>query len=151
MINVLLIEDNKADVALIQSVLNNNRGNLNVTLIVSESITEALDYLREKDRIDLILTDLSLPDSCGPDTVELLQKYNKDAPIIVITGSDDEKTIEACMIKGAFTYLHKSDINGNVKRSIIAAHAKKNAEKLKNQKLVGTIKEFFPNFKAENI
>jgi len=153
-INVLLIEDSDSDAALIKATLNRNvRQNKlheKVNVVRVRNLAEAVRHLTEKNQIDLIMTDLALPDSSGVDTVKKLEKWRDNCPIVVITGRDDEELMRACISEGAFTYLYKGDINGNVRHSIIQAHAKKLANIEQVQKIKQTIKECFPLELIEN-
>ena len=60
---------------------------------------------------DVILLDLSLPDSRGLDTLGRVREYAGTAPIIVLTGNDDEKLAIEAIGRGAQDYLVKGEID----------------------------------------
>ncbi|HEY3168204.1 MAG TPA: GAF domain-containing protein, partial [Candidatus Binatia bacterium] len=60
---------------------------------------------------DVILLDLALPDSCGLDTLRQIRQHAATAPIIVLTGNDDEKLAIEAISQGAQDYLVKGDID----------------------------------------
>ncbi|HEV8722580.1 MAG TPA: GAF domain-containing protein [Candidatus Binatia bacterium] len=60
---------------------------------------------------DVILLDLSLPDSRGVDTLRQIRQHAAAAPIIVLTGNDDEKLAIEAISQGAQDYLVKGDID----------------------------------------
>ena len=108
-IRVLLVEDNPALERMIQDMLSQAPG----TLIVAESRAHLAGGLQrlEAGAIDLVLLDLSLPDSQGLDT--FLAVYNRapEMPIIVLTALEDETVALTSLRDGAQDYLIKTDIN----------------------------------------
>jgi two-component system cell cycle response regulator len=59
------------------------------------------------NRPDVVLLDLSLPDSAGLATVQVMRGVVPDVPIIVLTGQDDHQLAEAALQAGAQDYLVK--------------------------------------------
>jgi len=104
-IRVLLIEDNPADVRIVQEMLS---ASLNFSFDFSfvENIQNALIYIK-KNQYDVALLDLSLPDSFGIDTVQTLVTANPDLPIVILSGTDDEKVAMNAVHNGAQDYLVK--------------------------------------------
>ena len=105
----LLIEDNPGDACLIAHLLGES-GAVNFDLTHVETLNEAIQYPL-RDCFDLILLDLSLPDSHGIETLISLQKQTGDLPIVVLTGSDDDDLALQALRLGAQDYLVKSLIN----------------------------------------
>ena len=56
---------------------------------------------------DVILLDLSLPDSAGLATVRAMRAAVPDAPIVVLTGQDEKALVVAALESGAQDYLVK--------------------------------------------
>lgn len=56
---------------------------------------------------DVVLLDLSLPDSSGVATVQAIRAVTPHVPIIVLTGRDDDDLAEAALKAGAQDYLIK--------------------------------------------
>jgi len=131
-LHILLIEDNIADARYIEILLQN---------VVSQkyhiehknNFTEGLAIL-EKGKTDLLLLDLSLPDSYGLETIENANKVVPDLPIIVLTGRNDEDFAVEVVKTGAQDYLVKGEITGPLlSRSIRYAIRRKEMESdLKN-------------------
>jgi signal transduction histidine kinase len=69
-------------------------------------LAESLQCLAA-DRFDLILLDLSLPDSQGLDTLRAVHARACATPIVVLTGTDDETLGVAAIRHGAQDYLVK--------------------------------------------
>lgn len=121
-IAVLLVEDNPGDARLIREALSETSHEDTATpdfsLSVTSSLHAALDYL-QRDDVDLILADLSLPDSQGLDTVMQILAYAPTTPIVVLTGMSDEGLATRALQAGAEDYLVKGESDAAVlKRSI---------------------------------
>jgi len=98
-IDILLVEDNEADVRLTQEVLTDSKVRNN--LIVANDGAEALSCLRRQGKFknsarpDLILLDLNLPVKDGR---EVLAQIKEDAdlrtiPVVILTTSKAEEDI----------------------------------------------------------
>lgn len=78
-----------------------------------ESVGRLSDALRRLSAggIDLILLDLSLPDSTGIDTFHEVFRTAPEVPIVVLTGLDDEDVGLAALRDGAQDYVLKGEIS----------------------------------------
>ena len=85
--HILLVEDNPGDTRLIRTLLTEVHAQ-DFDLHDVDSLAEALQYLAV-EQIDVILLELSLPDSQGLDTFFHLHDTSPKLPIIVLTGLDD--------------------------------------------------------------
>ncbi|MBD2409536.1 hybrid sensor histidine kinase/response regulator [Nostoc calcicola FACHB-389] len=111
-IKVLLVEDNPGDVLLLQEFLK-EVNTVVVELMPAEQLEEALNHLA-KEIFDVILLDLSLPDSQGIETFVTAYQQAKATPIIVLTGIDDETLATRAMQEGAQDYLVKGQVTGDL-------------------------------------
>ncbi|MCC5655945.1 response regulator [Nostoc sp. XA010] len=111
-IKVLLVEDNPGDVFLLQELLKEVT-TVVVDLSPVERLSEALNYLA-KEFFDVILLDLSLPDSQGLETFVIAHHQAKATPIIVLTGINDETLATRAMQEGAQDYLVKGQVTGDL-------------------------------------
>jgi signal transduction histidine kinase len=124
---VLLIEDNADDAWLLRSALKRGRGQ-EFQLEHAEVLATGLDRLNQGG-IDVVILDLSLPDSTGPDTFRRVHSQASDIPIMVLTGLDDETLGESLVREGAQDYLTKGQLDNNVLvRSIRYAIERKRTE-----------------------
>ncbi|MBE9205350.1 response regulator [Nostoc sp. LEGE 06077] len=112
LIKVLLVEDNPGDVFLLQELLKEVK-TVKVELRPVEQLSEALNLLAD-DSFDLMLLDLSLPDSQGISTFLSANSQAKATPIIVLTGLDDETLALRAMQEGAQDYLVKGQVTGDL-------------------------------------
>ncbi|MEH2076998.1 MAG: response regulator [Nostoc sp.] len=111
-IKVLLVEDNPGDVFLLQEFLKEVT-TVVVDLMPVERLSEAINYLA-KEIFDVILLDLSLPDSQGLETFVIAHHQAKATPIIVLTGINDETLAIRAMQEGAQDYLVKGQVTGDL-------------------------------------
>jgi PAS domain S-box-containing protein len=112
LIKVLLVEDNPGDVFLLQEILQEVT-TVQVELQPVERLSEALECLTQ-DTFDVMLLDLSLPDSQGLETFVRATRKAKATPIIVLTGINDETLALRAMQEGAQDYLVKGQVNGDL-------------------------------------
>ena len=108
-INTLLIEDNPKDARLIQEELSEAM-DVFFNLTCAETLQDGLKQI-ENGGIDIILLDLSLPDSTGLDTFSKVYEKAHRVPILILSGMRDELLAETAVGKGAQDYSVKSDID----------------------------------------
>ncbi|MBC8171762.1 MAG: response regulator, partial [Anaerolineae bacterium] len=116
-IRILLIEDNPGDARLIRTMLL-DQGSTDFALHCVETLQEAVLYSQEQS-VNVILLDLSLPDSFGIDTLLKALNDMPDKAIIVLTGFDDQRLGVQAVQMGAQDYLVKDDIDGKLLRRAI--------------------------------
>jgi len=113
-IEILLIEDNAGDARLLQEHLR-EAGTDEFHLTHLESLDEGISQLqlgtREQRPYDVLLLDLSLPDSSGLKTVCRAQEGAPRTPIVVLTGLDDEETGIEAVRMGIQDYLIKAQVD----------------------------------------
>jgi signal transduction histidine kinase len=109
---ILLVEDNPGDALLIRVALE-ERGADWFTLVGVSRLRNALARL-DTEPFDLVLLDLTLPDSEGSDTFAAAQAGARDVPIVVLTGIDNEELGATLVQRGAQDYLVKGQVNGSV-------------------------------------
>ncbi|SMO64784.1 hybrid sensor histidine kinase/response regulator [Fodinibius sediminis] len=109
-IKTLLIEDNPGDARLIEEYLKESFFEFKPTLTLADTLEKGMSFLQEKD-FDVILLDLSLPDSFGLATFDAIHKTTETVPVIVLTGLDDEKLGIEAVQAGAQDFLKKKDID----------------------------------------
>jgi two-component system cell cycle sensor histidine kinase/response regulator CckA len=101
---ILLVEDNATDATLFELEFKRVCHKLN--LARASNLKESSEYLK-KDKFDVALVDLSLPDSSGARSIRELRRISPHLPIVVLTGLDDEATALKAIQSGADDYLVK--------------------------------------------
>lgn len=116
-VNILLVEDNPGDVRLLDVYLKETFST-SFALITTDLLSKGLELL-ESHKFDVIILDLSLPDSRGLDTFKKVYSHSPETPVIVLTGYEDEYTGINAMKLGAQDFLVKGNVNGkDLTRSI---------------------------------
>lgn len=128
-VSILAVEDDPGDFGLIRAYArlaklgsSGNKESVAWARTLAEGIAAA-----GSNKPDVVLLDLSLPDSDGLATVEAMRAALPDAPIVVLTGSDDNALSDAALQVGAQDYLVKGqfdhDALGRAVRHALARHA----------------------------
>jgi len=132
-VRVLLIEDSVADADLIRDAFEDAA--LDPALSGAVFELEHLDRLRPgmerllAGDVDVVLLDLSLPDSHGLETFSKLERTCPTTPIVVLSGLDDEQMAVRAVREGAQDYLVKGRVDGiTLTRSIRYAVERKRSE-----------------------
>lgn len=111
-LKVLLIEDNLAEARLLQEFLKAATTNP-FYLDWVQRLSEALGLLESSD-YDVILLDLTLPDSQGLASLKPLLKQAPSLPIVVLTHTNDDALALEAVRQGAQDYLVKRFMNTDV-------------------------------------
>ena len=124
---VLLVEDNPGDARLLQESLS-EAGDGAFELIHAGRLSEGLEYLCGSE-FDIVLLDLSLPDSQGLETFSTTQATAPQVAIVVLTGLADDVLAAAALREGAQDYLVKGQVDPNLlARSIRYTAQRKRSE-----------------------
>jgi len=111
-VRILLVEDNPADARLIEATLATVRGgDFDVTTV--GRLAGALERVRARWP-DVVLLDLSLPDSHGLDGVTRIRTEAPQLPVIVLTGASDPELAQRAFRAGVRDYIVKDDVSGPV-------------------------------------
>lgn len=107
LIRVLLVEDEAGDAYLVKRTLKESHDiRFEVTWV--ESLKAARDVFNETV-FNVLLLDLSLPDSEGLQTVEIARQICGEIPIVILTGRCDTDFALSALKAGANDYIIKSD------------------------------------------
>jgi signal transduction histidine kinase len=118
-IQALLIEDNPGDARLIREMLRDAGGaRVAVELAHVDRLAPGLEHLT-RHVTEVVLLDLTLPDSQGFETFTRVHSQVPDVAIVVLSGLDDETLAVRAVQEGAQDYLVKGQVDGGaVLRSI---------------------------------
>ena len=110
---VLIVEDNPADVESIQVNLEKTRDKDGPVFVfgVAGCLAEALEVLA-RERFDLILLDLNLPDTVGGlDGLRLIRQSCADIPVIILTSLDPGwEFMSEVLAGGADDFINKDEL-----------------------------------------
>ena len=125
-LSVLVIEDNPGDARLVELYLKEDPARP-FKVAKASRLSEGLETLQAQP-IDVVLLDLSLPDSFGMETLARLRAASS-VPVVVLTGTADEGIALEALRQGAQDYLVKGQGDGElVRRSIRYAIGRSQAD-----------------------
>ncbi|MBU4211569.1 MAG: response regulator [Verrucomicrobia bacterium] len=143
---VLLIEDDPADAQLIMEILREEPENAMEILHVS-TLAHGLKALA-CGGIDIVLLDLTLPDSSGHNTFAMLHEHVSTIPVIVLTGMDDKEMAIRIVQEGAQDYLVKSLVDYTMLARSIGYSIERKRTLLEKDLLIGQLRETLADVKT---
>ncbi|MGH9842855.1 MAG: hybrid sensor histidine kinase/response regulator [Blastocatellia bacterium] len=108
---VLLIEDDLLHVQIIEDMVLGDHGLFE--LVCVDRPPDAIARL-EREKIDLVLLDLTLPESTGLETFNQIYTRFPSIPIVVLTASADDAVATAALQAGAQDFLIKWELNSHL-------------------------------------
>ncbi len=112
LLRILIVEDNPADADFIRELMPDT-GSVRFQFESVSRLSEAIARL-ERQGLDLILLDLSLPDSLGLPTLHQVRRAAPEVPVIVLSGNNDQDLAVIAVQAGAQDYLVKGQISGSL-------------------------------------
>ncbi len=112
-LSILIVEDEPADHALVVTYLRHKsvRNGADVPRLVwAKTLAEGL-AAAQATVFDMVLLDLSLPDSAGVKTVSAMTVALPGTPVVVLTGHVDDELAMAALGAGAQDYLVKGEFD----------------------------------------
>ena len=108
---ILIIEDDPWDARLLEAML---QGSLDMPVAFTHTGTLE-DGIKEihAHRVQLVLTDLQLPDSGASETIPRLREAAPGVSVIVLSGYSDDQLRADALEAGALVYLVKGDVNNH--------------------------------------
>jgi len=146
LINILSIEDNPGDFILLKEILNESI-ETKYNLVNCVNLNAGIEALKN-DSFDIILLDLSLPDSNGLDSFTKLKTEIEEIPVIVMTGNEDDLLAKQAIREGAQDFLVKGHFDFSlISRAITYAIERKELERrlIESEKLYRGLIELSPN------
>ena len=137
-LRVLLVEDDPGDEAYIREVLSEGKDQ-EIHLETADRLRTALARMEQGD-VDLLLLDLSLPDSTGLETYRKIHEAWPRIPIVLLTGLDDYQVAVKAASEGAQDYLVKKGLDTGVLIRAIRYSVERQALMLKLQKALDEVK-----------
>lgn len=110
--NILLIEDSVTQIKVFETLLVEAfKGKEEYKFIAVKSLKEGIN-IAINSNVDVVFLDLFLEDSSDViKTIELFLTIVKKLPVIILSASKDEETIEKAISFGAQDYIIKEDLN----------------------------------------
>ena len=111
-IRVLLIEDNKDDVVFVQQAFDEST-DYSFQIEHAVRLSRAIELLQDSS-FDVILCDLTLPDSTGIETFHDLLAVAADVPIVILSGNQIDAVAVEAIEQGAQDYIVKDGFDSEL-------------------------------------
>ncbi len=106
MIRIILVEDHKIMLASLSALLD-KYDHIEVVAEIANA-KELFAYLENKPKVDLILSDVVMPNTSGVEMLKELRAKQIQIPVVLLSMLEDEKYSSAAFLAGANAYLSKN-------------------------------------------
>lgn len=100
---ILIAEDTDCSFLYLKTILRHT----NAEILWASSGDEAINLVREKKHIDLILMDINMPGINGFDATIAIHSIRKELPVIAQTAYVYDNEVELCYASGCADYIAK--------------------------------------------
>ncbi|BBC23452.1 putative bifunctional diguanylate cyclase/phosphodiesterase [Pseudanabaena sp. ABRG5-3] len=104
---VLVVDDEFEIQRLFKQIFRKKIRDGNIDFRFAQNGVEALQILRESNEIDMVLTDIQMPEMDGLTLLANLAEFDYPLKAVVISAFGDMRNIRAAMNRGAFDFLNK--------------------------------------------
>jgi DNA-binding response OmpR family regulator len=132
---VLLIEDSEDAMWLVRYAIEEH-GSGEYRLEWANSLIHGLEHL-SKGSADVIILDLGLPESSGPESYAWVREIAPKTPVVVLTGDSRDETEFAVTASGAEGYLMKDLASGALLIRSIRAALYANKQRQEERDIIG--------------
>ncbi|MBF0778632.1 response regulator transcription factor [Streptococcus cuniculi] len=119
--SLLIVDDEYMILAGLKKLLSSDKDYPPLTIYTAESAKEALNCFQQ-NKIDIVLTDISMPDMTGLEMIEQMRALVQSASYIVMSGFQEFEFAKKAIMLGAVDYLvkpiNKSELACLLKRII---------------------------------
>ena len=116
---VILVVDDDADVR--DSIFLYLNEIEDYSVITYDGASEVMDKI-QKNNVDVVLTDIVMPEVSGIELLEKIRQFNNQIPVILMTGFADMDIAIAAIKKGAFDFIlkpfHPDYLHHSIKKAI---------------------------------
>ena len=92
------------------------------SFVFARNGVEALERLEDDDKIDIVITDINMPEMDGLTLLEQIPAYDPKLRCVIVSAYGDMKNIRTAMNRGAFDFLNKpidfEDLRLTIERSL---------------------------------
>jgi signal transduction histidine kinase len=139
MLAKILVVDDEADFpALINRNFRKRIKNNELSFLFANNGREALEILEDATDIDVVLTDINMPEMDGLTLLSEIRQINPDIKSVVISAYDDVNKVRLAMNQGAFDFLTKpidfQDLEITINKTIETVHQLKENRRLLQEK-----------------
>jgi CheY-like chemotaxis protein/anti-sigma regulatory factor (Ser/Thr protein kinase) len=108
---ILIVDDSLVQLRVVERLLQKHLPN---TAVLSASGGDAALEMLDEHSVDLVLTDLQMPDGDGLHLVKEMRSNHPLVPVILMTGFGNEETATAALLAGAASYIPKRQLDAEL-------------------------------------
>jgi two-component system chemotaxis response regulator CheY len=119
-LNVLIIDDNETTRAVLRMIIQGDHFD-----VVGDAASgnAGLDRMRRL-KPDIVCLDVSMPDADGLDILQAIKNESKGTMVLMVTASNDIKTVQTAIARGASGFIIKPFNSGTVLDTLGSTAAK---------------------------
>ena len=114
MVSILIVDDSAIDRQLMDGLLSKEA---DFDAWTAENASDALEQMRQ-GMIDIVVTDLQMPDGDGLSLVRSINETYPDTPAILVTAHGSEEIASKALEEGAAGYVNKTEISKKLVETI---------------------------------
>ncbi len=118
--NAIVIDDNKIELQFICDLAVQSSVHINISATFSNG-KDALDYLKQ-NHVDLIISDIQMPEMTGIELSDALNNYNINAKLIFVSCYDDYKYLKKAIENDVVDYVLKPIIRADFEKAVMKAY-----------------------------
>ena len=89
-----------------------------VEILEAGSCEAALELLRQRGLVDIVLMDLQLPGASGLEAIRTLRASYPELPVVAVSSSEDKRTVLETLDAGAMGFVPKSSTSAVLKAAL---------------------------------
>ena len=150
-VQILCVEDNDRDFGLIRAYLDEADFPQEIELHRARSLAEVRQLFEAGDalrRFDIVLLDLSLPDSQGVQTYDSLRECAPRAAVVILSGNNDHDMALRLVQIGAQDYLPKDSLSPDLLMRCVSYAIKRQQHRVELENLTERLRQTSEELKA---
>jgi signal transduction histidine kinase len=155
MSSILFAEDDESLFDLVKLQFKDNIDTGEFTFIHAKNGQEALNVLGENPQIDLLVSDINMPEITGLELLNIVKVKYPLLKTIIMTAYGDKENVRTAMNQGAFDFIikpfNKNDLTQTIKKALVeVTRFKKMIQELQSAREANRLKnEFIANITHE--
>ncbi|MDE0331715.1 MAG: response regulator [Nitrospinae bacterium] len=119
---ILVVDDEPDLEGLVNQRMRRDIRSGRYSFVYARNGVEALELLGEDDGIDIVITDINMPEMDGLTLLEQIPAFDPKLRCVIVSAYGDMKNIRTAMNRGAFDFLNKpidfEDLRQTIEKSV---------------------------------
>ena len=116
---ILIIDDDNIIIEWLKITLTKSyfKGNFYIAKNGKEGFNELLKHFEENIPVDLVFSDICMPEYDGISFLKMLKahpKLSQITPVFMVTANSEKESIDTCLEKGAIGHIKKGEKNKKI-------------------------------------